>query len=289
MARLQDKVAIITGAATGIGEAVAHRFAMEGAKVVVNGLVDDPVDKVVEAIRGYGHQAVGFFGDISQAEKAKACVQKAIDEFGRLDVLVNNAGTFQTVAETPDFPDDGFAYMMRTNTQTVFMMTKYALPFLQKSHGNIISTGSEAGLLGQPTCTPYGASKGWIHAFMRGVALEQARYGVRANCVCPGPIDTEWHETDVSPMKEDMEADILRGTPLGRRGLPEEAANVYVFLASAEASFVTGALYFVDGGMSIGRGPIGERVPEPLRQPDTQMLNLQHRKQGLENKEVTSK
>lgn len=284
---LHDKVAIVTGASTGIGEAIAHKFASEGAKVLVNGLPDDPVEDVVASIRKHGGAATGFAGDISSESEASACVQKAIEIYGRLDVLVNNAGTFQTVAATTDFPVEDFEYMTRTNVHTVFLMTKFALPHLQKTRGCVISTGSEAGLLGQPLCTPYAGSKGWVHGFMRGVALEQARFGVRANCVCPGPIDTQWHDTDASPMTEKMESDILKGTPMGRHGTPEEAANVFAFLASDAASFVTGALYFVDGGISIGRGPIGEDVPEALRVPPTgELHDLQFSKHGLKNKKV---
>jgi len=284
---LSNKVALVTGAATGIGEAIAHKFASKGAKVVVNGLPDDPVDEVVAGIHKHGSEATGFKGDVSQEDEAHACVKKAVEVYGQLDILVNNAGTFQTVADTTDFPVEDFDYMTRTNVRTVFLMTKYALPYLQMTRGCVISTGSEAGLLGQPQCTPYAGSKGWVHGFMRGVALEQAKYGVRANCVCPGPIDTQWHDTSASPMTERMESDILKGTPLGRRGTPEEAANVFAFLASDDASFITGALYFVDGGISIGRGPIGEEVPDNLRQqPDGRLHDLEFSKQGLHNKEV---
>ncbi|MDQ4077055.1 MAG: SDR family oxidoreductase [Chloroflexota bacterium] len=286
MGRLDDKVAIVTGGGTGIGEAVAKKLAQEGAKVVVAGLPDDPVEEVVKEIRSHGGEAAGYLGNVAEVEHARACVQKAIDEFGKLDVLVNNAGTFQTTGETQDFPVESYDYMTRMNTRSVFLMTKFALPHLHKTRGNVISTGSEAGLLGQPECTTYGGTKAWIHAFMRGVALEQAKYGIRANCVCPGPIDTQWHEVDESPMTQEMEQNILKATPLGRRGTPEEAANIFAVLASDEASFVTGALYFVDGGISISRGPIGEQVPNTLREQPEGRLDLAHSKEGLEGKKI---
>jgi NAD(P)-dependent dehydrogenase (short-subunit alcohol dehydrogenase family) len=168
-------------------------------------------------------------------------------------------------------------------------MTHLAMPHLKESRGVVLATGSEAGRLGQPQCAPYGGSKAFIHGFIRSVALEQACHGVRANCVCPGPADTQWHQTDVSPMTEKMERDILHATPLGRRGTPEEIANVFAFLASDEASFITGALYFVDGGISIGRGPIGADVPDELRvQPKGKLNALRHSREGLENKNVRS-
>ena len=289
MKRLENKVAIVTGAGTGIGEAVAHRLAKDGAAVVVNGLSNDPVENVVEAMRRHGARAVADRHDVSDRDGARMCVQTAIEQFGQLDILINNAGTFQTVADVDEFPIEDFDSMMRMNVRSVFLMTHFAMPHLKKSRGCVISTGSEAGLLGQPRCAPYGGSKGWIHGFMRSIALEQAAHGVRANCVCPGPIDTQWHDVDVSPMTEEMESDILDATPLGRRGLPEEAANVFAFLASDEASFVTGALYFVDGGISIGRGPIGRKVPAELRtQPEGHLHDLHHSKDGLENKTTRS-
>ncbi len=284
--RLKDKVAIVTGGATGIGEAICKKFVAEGAKVIVCGLPADPVEQVVKEIRQDKGEAEAFEGDVSEAGTAEACVKKAIDAFGRLDVLVNNAGTFQTVASTENFPVDDFDYMMKMNTRSAFLMTKFALPHLQTTKGNIISTGSEAGTIGQPDCSPYGGSKGFMIAFTRGVALEQIKHGVRANVVCPGPTDTQWHDTDVSPMTVEMEQDILKGTPMGRHGNPEEIANVFAFLASDEASFVTGALYFVDGGISIGRGPAGDYVKEQFKIIPARKLKLKHSKEGLEGKET---
>ena len=111
---------------------------------------------------------------------------------------------------------------------------------------------------------------------------------MRANCVCPGHTNTRWHDTKVSPMTEEMEKDIIKGTPLGRHANPEEVANVFAFLASEEASFVTGALYFVDGGISIGRGPAGDYIPKKLRKPPTGKLKLKHSKEGLKGKKVNN-
>lgn len=284
--RLKNKVAIITGGATGIGEAISKKFVSEGAKVVVCGLAADPVESVVKEIREAKGKAEAFEGDISEAGTAEACVKKAINAFGRLDVLVNNAGTFQTVAPTEHFPIDDFDYMMKMNTRSAFLMTKFALPYLQKTKGNLICTGSEAGTIGQPDCSPYGGSKGFLIAFTRGVALEQIKYGVRANVVCPGPTATQWHDTDVSPMTAEMESDIIKGTPMARHADPEEIANVFAFLASDEASFVTGALYFVDGGISIGRGPSGDYVKEKYKIIPARKLKLKHSREGLNKKEV---
>ena len=239
--RLEGKVAIVTGAATGIGEATAHKFASEGAKVVVCGLPDDPVEDVVEAInKQYGRgTAVGYPGDVSSEIDARGCVDKSVREFGQLDVLVNNAGVFLFTGELTDYPIDDFDRTLRMNVRSTFLMTKFALPHLQKSKGVVLGTGSEAGDKGEPLNVPYGGTKGFMHAFIRGVAGEQAKHGVRAACVCPGPVDTAWTHKETSPMNKTMETQTVEGTLLGRRGTPTEMANAFAFLASDEASYVT--------------------------------------------------
>jgi NAD(P)-dependent dehydrogenase (short-subunit alcohol dehydrogenase family) len=281
--RLNGKIAIITGAGTGIGEAIAHKFAKEGAAVVLNGLPGDPVEDVVMRIRSHGARAVSYLGDVSEEAHARGCVQAAIDSFGRLDVLINNAGTFPVTSELQDYPIEAFDMMTRANVRSVFLMTRYALPHLQKTRGCIVSAGSESGLIGLAENAPYGATKGWIHAFMRGVAVEQAKHGIRANCVCPGAVDTAWTHKETGPMDRKMEKTTVEATPMGRRGTVEEIANVYAFLASEEASFVTGALWVVDGGITIAKGPVGKETPRDLRQePKGELHDLAHTHEGLE-------
>jgi NAD(P)-dependent dehydrogenase (short-subunit alcohol dehydrogenase family) len=284
--RLEGKVAIITGAGTGIGEAIAHKFAKEGANVVVNGLPDDPIFDVAESIKQYGGQAIAYSGDVAEENQAIACVKTAIDQYGRLDILVNNAGVFLATGETQDYPIEVFDQTIRNNIRTAFLMTKYALPHLQKTQGNIVATGSEAGFNGLPKNSPYGGTKGWMHAFIKGVAVEQAQYGVRANCFCPGPIDTAWTHKETGPMDAEMEETTVMATPMGRRGTPEEMANVCAFLASDEASYVTGALWLADGGITIAKGTVGEQTPESLRKEPQGELRLDHSREGLENKQT---
>ncbi len=156
--RLEGKVAIITGAGTGIGEAIAHKFAKEGASVVVNGLPDDPIEDVAKSLNQYGGKATTYAGDVSQELHAQNCVQTAINAYGQLDILVNNAGVFLVTAETQDYPVEAFDDTIRMNIRSAFLMTKYALPHLQKSHGNIVSAGSEAGFNGIAQNTPYGGT-----------------------------------------------------------------------------------------------------------------------------------
>lgn len=284
--RLQNKVAIITGAGTGIGEAIAHKFAREGARLVLSGLPADPVRDVAEAITTAGGRAVVYLGDLAEELHAQACVALALRSFGSLDILVSNAGIFIANAATEDYRVEDFDRTVRNNIRTAFLMTRFALPHLQASHGNIIFTGSEAGLNGSPRFTPYGGSKGFLHAFMKGVALEQAPRGVRANCVCPGPVDTAWTRGPDSPIGQAEQSGIDAMVPLGRRGTPEEIANIFAFLASDEASYVTGALWLADGGVTPAKSDIGSQVPADLRRAPDGVLSLRHSHDGLRGKDV---
>lgn len=287
--RLEGKTAIITGAGAGIGEAIAHKFAAEGARLVLAGLPDDPVEDVVSAIAGHNGEAISYTGDLSEAAHARACVEQAVQQYGKLDILVNNAGVFLEVAECQDYSIENFDLTMANNIRSVFLMTKYALPHLQESRGVVLSAGSEAGEVGEPNNAPYGGTKAFVHAFMRGVAFEQGKYGVRANCVCPGPIDTAWTHKETGPMNEQMEEMTLAGTVLGRRGTPEEIANVYAFLASDEASYVTGALWFADGGTTIAKGGPGRQVQDFVKVQPSPTLNLLHSHDGLRNKQTANR
>ncbi len=283
---LKDKVAIVTGAGTGIGEAIAHRFAREGASLVLAGLPGDPVQQVADAVVSAGGRAEAHLGDLAEEAEARACVERAIRSFGRLDVLANNAGIFIAFADAEDYRLEDFERTIRANIRTAFLMTKFALPHLQKSKGNIIFTGSEAGLNGSASFAPYGGSKGFLHAFAKGVALEQARHGVRVNCVCPGAIDTAWTRGAEGPIPLEAQRRIDAMIPLGRRGAAEEVANVFAFLASSEASYVTGALWLVDGGVTPAKSDIGELVPEELRSAPPGSLPLRHSHEGLRGKDV---
>lgn len=283
MNRLNNKVAIVTGGGTGIGEAICKKFAREGAKVIVSGFPEDPVHEVVRDIMREGGDATPFAADIAMEGNAKACVEFAVNTYGKLDILVNNAGVFPVMDEIQNFPLDAFEYLIKNNIKTTFLMTRYAIPELKKTKGCIVCAGSESGKIGLGENAVYGGTKGWIHAFTRGVAVEQAKYGIRANCVCPGGIDTAWTHKETGPMKAKHEQMILSGTPMGRRGTPEEIANVYLFLASDEASYVTGALFSVDGGITIGKGPVGKEAEDEVMEEPKGELHLEHSMDGATN------
>ncbi|HEX9980953.1 MAG TPA: SDR family oxidoreductase [Flavobacterium sp.] len=278
--RLKGKTAIVTGGATGIGEAICKKFAMEGAHVIVAGLPDDPVDDVVKEIIKEGGKAASFSGDLSEYENAKACVAFAKKEYGQLDILINNAGVFVETNELTDYSEEALDYMYRHNIKTTFNMSKAALPELQKTKGNIVTAGSEAGVVGIPKNAAYGGTKAFNIAFTKGLAAEQAAYGVRCNIVGPGPIDTAWTHKELGPMDSKMEKLNKQANLTGRRGTPEEVANVYLFLASDEASYVTGALYMVDGGITIAKGPAGDDADSFFKEEPKGDLKLKHSMEG---------
>jgi NAD(P)-dependent dehydrogenase (short-subunit alcohol dehydrogenase family) len=277
---LTDKVAIVTGGAAGIGEAISKVFAAHGAQVVVNGLPGDPVDDVVGEIAGQGGVAIGHLGDVATPSGARSCVQTAVSTFGRLDTLVANAGLFPEQMEVQDFPLDRFDELLHSNIKGTFLAVREALPELQKTQGSILAAGSEAGVRGEAEIVSYGATKGWVIAFIRGVAAEQAKYGVRANVVAPGPIDTEMTRPSKGNMKVKNAIMAVKSVPLGRRGTPEEVANVYLFLASDLASYVTGAVYAVDGGSTAGAGLLGLFAKSEAKKAPEGTVALEHEYAG---------
>jgi NAD(P)-dependent dehydrogenase (short-subunit alcohol dehydrogenase family) len=284
--QLRDKIAIVTGGGTGIGEAICRKFAREGAIVVVNGLPGDPIADVVTAILEDGGEAMPFVGDVSEEWQARACVDATVSQYGRIDVLINNAGVLLVNAETDQMPVDKFDLQLRCNVRSAFLMTRFALPHLRKTRGNVICAGSEGGVNGQARNTAYGGSKAFLHAFMAGVAVEQAQYGVRANCVAPGPIDTAWTHKETGAVDADIEKALVSATPFGRRGTPEEVANVYAFLASDAASYVTGAVWLVDGGISPAKGAVGALAGREAKTPPPPTIELMHSQDGTRHKDI---
>ncbi|WMJ73859.1 SDR family oxidoreductase [Cytophagaceae bacterium ABcell3] len=277
---LEGKVAIVTGGGSGIGEAICKKFAKHGAKVIVCGFHEDPVDNVVGEIKDSGGEAISYKGDMAIEEQAKGCVDFALRTYGKLDVLINNAGVFPETGPVQDFSVDAFNYLIKNNIQSALLMTKYAIPELQKTKGCIVSAGSEAGMDGEPEVAAYAGTKGFVHAFTKSVAVEQAKYGVRANIVAPGPVDTSWMRITESPMTMKQKGLFKSAIPIGRFGKTEEVANVYLFLASDLSSFVTGAEYKVDGGLTIGKGPMGLMADDALKEDPEGELELHHEHEG---------
>ncbi|HWH13198.1 MAG TPA: SDR family oxidoreductase [Miltoncostaeaceae bacterium] len=279
MGRLEGKVAIVTGAGAGIGEAIALLFAREGAAVVLNGLPTDPVEDVRDAVIAEGGRAVACIGDMGEEETAIRCVAAARDEWGRLDVLVNNAATeADRMCPTEDMPVAELDRLYAANVRSVFLATKHALPELKRTRGVVLTAGSTAGESGIPRMTIYGGTKGFAASFTLGVAQEAGADGVRALVIVPGPTDTGQTRPEAGPHTPEAAAIIVGSTLLGRRATVQEIANVYAFAASDDASFATGAIWVVDGGVGISRGLPGDEPHAPAP-PIT--LPVAHEREGF--------
>ncbi len=252
--RLQNKIAIITGATSGIGQATAIRFAEEGAELVITGRRSG-LGKIVEAeCRNKGVRCVFVESDHSKVEDCQKVVDVALKEFGRIDILFNNAGIVTSgTAETTD--EEMWQRTIDINITAVWRMSKLVLPHMRRQgRGAIVNNGSDWSVVAGTNAFPYVMSKGAVGMMTKAMALDYAREGIRVNAVCPGDTFVErWLEkgyfenSDPVTLEQAMKESSAY-IPMGRFGKPEEIANVVVFLASDEASFVTGHLLLVDGG-----------------------------------------
>jgi NAD(P)-dependent dehydrogenase (short-subunit alcohol dehydrogenase family) len=261
---LSGKVALVTGAGSGIGEAIAHKLASLGAKVMCAGLPDDTVEEVSRDLRRYKTGSAFYEGDLSDSVTAKACINEVIKEFGRLDILISNAGVVLGNGATEEQTDEIFERTVRSNIFASFYITRAALPALKKSHGCIVATGSVSGLKGEPEDTIYGGTKGFVHSFMQGLAIEQAPHGIRVNVLCPGAIDTAMTSSAHTSFTKKEARKMTETIPMRRKGTVEEMANVVAFLVSDLASYMTGSLITADGGFTLSWGDV-EEVPARLR------------------------
>jgi NAD(P)-dependent dehydrogenase (short-subunit alcohol dehydrogenase family) len=246
--RLEGKVALITGAARGQGAAEARLFAQEGAKVLLADVSDPEGIAVAAEIAEAGGNAVYVHLDVTNEAEWDAAVQVAVSSFGKLDVLVNNAGIWRRghVMETSSEQWDD---IMDVNAKGVFLGTKAAIPEMRKAGGgSIVNISSTAGLVGSKTSSAYSASKGAVRIFSKSTAIQYASEGIRANSIHPGPIDTDMGD-QVWPDPTSRDASIAR-TALSRIGTAQDIAYGALYLASDEASFVTGSELVIDGGVT---------------------------------------
>jgi len=248
---LQNKVAIVTGAGSGIGRAIAILLAKEGASVSALDYVDRTGEETVDIIRKDGGTAKFVHADVSTAYDAQDSVKATTEAFGRLDVLVNNAG-IEKAGSVVDLSERDWDIILAVNLKGVFLMSKYSIPELVKTHGAIVNIGSTAGFTSYRGSTAYAASKAGVISLTRTMAIDHAGDGIRANCVCPGAIDTALHQkylAELNPsVRDDYVSRQIADHPIGRIGKPEEIANAVLFLASPRSSFMTGAALVVDGG-----------------------------------------
>jgi len=257
--RFQDKVVVVTGAGSGIGKATALAFGREGAKVVAADVDIASARAAAEQIKSAGGQAESLQVDVSVAADVERMVTTTVERLGRLDVLVNNAGVFFQLPVV-QVPEEQWDWLMSINLRGVYLGCKHAVPqMIRQGEGVIVNTASIAGLRGFGGYGTYGAAKGGVVQLTKALAVEVARVGVRVNCVCPGIIDTAMLDQGVAQMGLDKTAFVqLAGAahPMGRIGRPEEVAAAILFLASDEASFITGVALSVDGGLWAGPPPM---------------------------------
>jgi NAD(P)-dependent dehydrogenase (short-subunit alcohol dehydrogenase family) len=247
--RLEGKIALITGAASGIGRGIATTFAREGAQVIVADRNRAGGEAVVAEIAAQRGQASFLEVDVAQPASVRELMQAVREDCGELDILVPNAGVMicKTLEETGE---DEWDFMHGVNLRGMFLTLKYGGPLVRRPGGVIITTGSIDGLFGAPENAAYAATKGGIIAMSRAAALDYAKVGIRLNCICPGWIDTPINDLYFRDKPEEKEK-AARLHPVGRLGTPEDIANAALFLATPEASFVLGTLLVVDGGMTV--------------------------------------
>jgi 3-oxoacyl-[acyl-carrier protein] reductase len=253
--KLQDKVAIITGSGSGIGRATALRLAKEGAAVVVCDLNQAGIDETVELVGAQGGHAIGVAGNVADRAEAQGVVDVALDKFGQLDILINNAGISRdalTVRVKDDeikmMSDEQWDAVLTVNLKGTWLMSQLAaVPMMKQKYGRVVNTASIA-VLGNVGQANYAASKAGVIGLTRTLALEWARFNIAVNCVAPGGVNTPMTAT----IPEKILTAVVERIPFKRMAAPEEIAAVHAFLASDDASYITGQVIWVDGGVTIG-------------------------------------
>ena len=252
--KLKDQVAIVTGSSKGIGEGIARVFSQEGAKVVVVCRTQDAGDKMAAALGAAEGRAVFIQTDVSSGESIRHMIDATIETFGRLDILVNNAG-YHISKNVEQTSEEEWQFIQDTNLRSTFLCSKYAIPHLRKTRGNIINMSSMVGLVGQPNAGAYSATKGGQIAMSKGMAIDFAPDGIRVNVICPGWIQTPLVD-DWFSQQEDPEAAkkyIFGQHPVGRIGTIEECGKAALFLAcNDDSAFVTGITLNIDGAVTLG-------------------------------------
>lgn len=251
--KLKDKVAIVTGSSKGIGEGIARVFVQEGAKVAITCRTEDAGRKMAEALAKLGGTVAFFKTDVTKSGDIQNLIAKVVRQFGRLDILVNNAG-YHISKNAEETSEEEWEFIVNTNLRSTFLCSKYAIPHLRKTRGAIINISSMVGLVGQPNAAAYSATKGGQIAMTKNMAIDFAPDGIRVNVICPGWIQTPLVEDWFGQQKDPKAARkyIYSQHPLGRIGTIEECGQAAAFLASAEASFITGSVITIDGGITLG-------------------------------------
>jgi len=249
--RLVGKVALITGGGTGIGRSTALVFAREGAKVVVVGRRLEKLQEVVAEIKTAGGEAVAVTCDVSRAADVQSAVAKVVEAFGKLNVLVNNAGIL-SVSTIEEIPEEDWDRLIDANLKGPFLMCRAALPEFRKAGGgSIVNVGSVLGLVAMKKRAAYCASKGGVTLLTKAIAVDHGHENIRANCICPSIVETDLvSQLFNTPDGDRVKRERLATIPLGRMGKPNDIAELAVYLASDESSWLTGAAIPLDGGLT---------------------------------------
>jgi 3-oxoacyl-[acyl-carrier protein] reductase len=246
--RLLGKVAVVTGASKGIGAGIARQLAAEGAAVVVNySSSKEGADKVVNEIEASGGKAIAVQGDVAKSEDIKHLFAEANKAFGRLDVLINNAGVYQ-FASLEEVTEDEFHREFNTNVLGMILATREAVKYFGDEGGSVINIGSTVTSVNPPTTVVYAATKGAVSTITRVLAKELGPRKIRVNSINPGGVETEGTHT-LGMIGSDFEKQMIAQTPLGRMGQPQDIAPVAAFLASPESGWITGEIIQVAGGL----------------------------------------
>ncbi|HPD60747.1 MAG TPA: glucose 1-dehydrogenase [Thermodesulfobacteriota bacterium] len=256
MGKLEGKVVLITGSGSGMGKAAAILFAREGARVVNVGRRAGLLEETVKIIKEFGGEAIAVTADVSKGEDVRMMIQKAVDTYGRLDILCNHAAILHKPAPLADVPEETWDPVIDINLRGVFLGMKYAIPQMIKQGGGVIlNTTSAQGLVGVANLSPYAAAKGGIIALTRTAAIEYASYNIRVNCIALGMVKTPNMEGLIAELPPDsVEVKALKAgkayniIPLGRMAEAEEIAPAMLFLVSDDAGYMTGSVMVVDGG-----------------------------------------